>query len=102
MSVEDFRQDIEWRCVFEDAYDEYVSGHAIDHVSDVYYQADGEHDETEWVAIVGWEGDEGNVAVVVASAEYSGFGGSASIEFYHSIATALTELTPSQKERLGL
>lgn len=107
--LEVWKADSDWRSAFQEAingcdceYDD--RSEAISPVSEVLYAAEGENDENEWLAIVKWDGSEGQFAVIAAGCCYTGWDCQAggTIEFYETLGMATTDLTPEQCTRLGL
>lgn len=82
ITPDEMRDDYDWRCAFYEAYHHRymtVSRHGepddnpVERVSHVYHAAEGMHDEEDWLAVVGWSGEEGPFAVMSAGCDYTGW-----------------------------
>ena len=81
ITPEEMRDDYDWRCAFYEAHHHTwgncfgdVRDEPIVNVTDVHYAAEGENDSEDWLAVVGWSGEEGPFAVMSAGCDYTGWG----------------------------
>lgn len=67
--------DWDWCSAFHEAkYHHYGSDpQLMSFITDVYYAVEGEPDEENWIAVVGWDGPEGKFAIVDAGCDYTGW-----------------------------
>lgn len=86
ITADEMKQDYDWQCAFYEAmhhcYRPYGIGDEenknarvdpVQNVTHVYYAAEGENDEADWLAVVGWSGPEGPFAVMSAGCDYTGW-----------------------------
>lgn len=82
IELDKFKQDYNWRAAFSEAvrggYHCYVGEpeeptHPVENVNKVFHASEGENDEADWIAVVGWDGNEGPFAVMVAGCDYTGW-----------------------------
>lgn len=72
--------DYDWSCAFYEAvhhchmpYSERIHNNPVTKVTDVHYAVEGENEGDDWLAVVGWSGEEGPFAVMSAGCDYTGW-----------------------------
>jgi hypothetical protein len=81
ITAEQMKDDYDWQCAFYEAHhhayqgygDDFLKDHPIMKVTHVYHAVEGERDQEDWLAVVGWSGPEGPFAVMSAGCDYTGW-----------------------------